>query len=101
MIVFEGPARAGKTHQATLQHDSLKHYERVETIQFPDRSKLSGIALQEIIDKRKLVSTRMAYLMFSEHRRLMTSEIENKIKEGITVIIDGFDYPGIFIMECN
>ncbi len=85
-IVIDGLDKSGKTTLANKLINSFKT--PVEKISFPNRSTIIGKILNNYLKKDIELEDHVAHLLFSANRWEMASEIEQKLKDGISIISD-------------
>ena len=95
-IAFEGIDRSGKSTQAQLLARKLEAENiKVQHIRFPERTTPCGLLIDDYLRTKKELRDEVIHLLFSANRWEMSSQIEQWLDEGITVIADRYLYSGI------
>ncbi len=95
LIIFEGPDRCGKTTQAKRLVESL-HSKGIpsELWRFPDRSTPIGTLIDTYLQSKIEMDDRTIHLLFSANRWEKQKEMESKLADGITLVVDRYVYSG-------
>ncbi|XP_072950270.1 thymidylate kinase isoform X2 [Typha angustifolia] len=96
LIVLEGLDRSGKTSQCS----NLLSYLRgtglsVEAWRFPDRSTSIGQLISAYLANESQLDDKAIHLLFSANRWEKRALMENKLKSGITIVVDRYSYSGV------
>ncbi|CAF0721883.1 unnamed protein product [Didymodactylos carnosus] len=96
-IVFEGLDRLGKTTQSRLLLDYLKNDKRLlcERLSFPKRDTKIGELIDLYLKNKIDYDDHSIHLLFSANRWECNRQIEEKLLNGTTLIVDRYVYSGI------
>ncbi|KAK3707347.1 Thymidylate kinase [Vermiconidia calcicola] len=95
LIVFEGLDRSGKSTQCEKLVQTLRNEgEKVEHMQFPNRTTPIGQMINEYLTGESQQEDHVIHLLFSANRWESAQAIENHIRAGTTVVIDRYSYSG-------
>mmetsp|Transcript_28757 Transcript_28757/g.39755 ORF Transcript_28757/g.39755 Transcript_28757/m.39755 type:complete len:294 (-) Transcript_28757:120-1001(-) len=94
-IVFEGVDRCGKTSQTKMLVEHLKS-QGVETElwNFPDRTTEIGKMINAYLKNSAELDDHVIHLLFSANRWEKSSLMEEKLRAGITLIMDRYAFSG-------
>ncbi|KAK1318094.1 hypothetical protein QJS10_CPB04g01750 [Acorus calamus] len=96
LIVFEGLDRCGKTSQSGRLVSYLeKKGVPVESWRFPDRSTSVGEMISSYLVNKSQLDDQTVHLLFSANRWEKRSLMENKLRSGITLVVDRYSYSGV------
>lgn len=95
LIVFEGVDKVGKSTQCQLLVKALQSQNiKAEYIRFPNRTTIGSIIEKYLQGSRKL-DDHVVHLLFSANRWELKDEMINKLKNGISLIIDRYAFSGV------
>lgn len=97
-ILFEGIDRCGKTTQSALLTSYIASKGKSEAIRFPNRTSHIGKLINDYLlstSETSNVSDQTIHLLFSANRWEAAKDIEQKLKEGTTLICDRYAYSGV------
>lgn len=99
VFIFEGCDNVGKTTQARLLVENLKHHNYpVQHFQFPNRSTPIGITidtyLRDIFNKNRL-NAQAIHLLFTLNRFEALTEMQKLVDAGVNLVIDRYIHSGI------
>lgn len=96
LVVLEGLDRSGKSSQCG---ELLTHLLNVgysaELWRFPDRNTAVGKMISAYLSNESNLDDRTIHLLFSANRWEKRSLMEDKLKAGITLIVDRYSYSGV------
>ncbi|KAI0527376.1 hypothetical protein KFK09_002976 [Dendrobium nobile] len=96
LIVLEGLDRCGKTTQCGKLVSSLEGRGLpVEAWRFPDRNTDIGRMISSYLTNRSQLDDQAIHLLFSANRWEKRSLMENKLRNGITLVVDRYSYSGV------
>ncbi|KXN68751.1 deoxythymidylate kinase-like protein [Conidiobolus coronatus NRRL 28638] len=95
LIVVEGCDRSGKTTQTQLLANYLtsKSLDN-EVMKFPDRTTELGKMINSYLTNKKNFNDQLIHLLFSSNRWEKLEEMENKLNQGVNLIVDRYAYSG-------
>ncbi|XP_020592001.1 thymidylate kinase isoform X2 [Phalaenopsis equestris] len=96
LIVLEGLDRCGKTTQcgrlvSFLEGNGLP----VEAWRFPDRNTDTGRMISSYLTNNSELDDQTIHLLFSANRWEKRSLMENKLRNGTTLVVDRYSYSGV------
>ncbi|XP_075244001.1 thymidylate kinase-like [Convolutriloba macropyga] len=96
LIVFEGLDRVGKSTQAQkLLRRIEESGKKAELMKFPDRSTHIGKSINDYLtNSSSKLNDRAIHLLFSANRWEKIDEMEQKLKSGISLIVDRYAFSG-------
>jgi dTMP kinase len=86
-ILFEGIDRCGKTTQCSLIAEHLSKLRSTQLIRFPDRSSSIGKLINSYLQCNANLNDQTIHLLFSANRWESSSEIEQKLLSGTTLVL--------------
>uniref|UniRef100_H3A242 Thymidylate kinase n=1 Tax=Latimeria chalumnae TaxID=7897 RepID=H3A242_LATCH len=96
LVVLEGVDRAGKTTQCRRLVEVLnRNGQRAEMMRFPDRATEIGKLISSYLEKSSNLEDHTVHLLFSANRWEQVSLIREKLKEGITLVVDRYAFSGV------
>ena len=96
LIVFEGIDGSGKSTQCDLYCAFLRGLgNTVEKLVFPDRTTTTGRLIHAYLNHELVWDAYSAQLFFAQNRHEKMDEIKQKLKEGITLVVDRYSGSGI------
>lgn len=95
-ILFEGVDRCGKTTQSALLVETLKKAGvEAELWRYPDRTTGMGITINSYLQSETEMDDGAIHLLFAANRWEKKKLMENKLKDGITLVVDRYSYSGV------
>lgn len=95
-IVLEGCDRSGKTTQCRKLVESLRSKQILaETMNFPDRTTVTGKLITEYLMNKTEISDEAIHLLFSANRWELCKKMERMLNDGITLIVDRYAFSGV------
>ncbi|XP_022197194.2 thymidylate kinase-like [Nilaparvata lugens] len=95
-IVFEGGDRCGKTTQCKRIVEYLKSTGiSCEYMNFPDRSLITGKAINDYLLKKTELPDKAVHMLFSANRWELEPKIRNLIYNGTSLIVDRYSFSGV------
>jgi dTMP kinase len=96
-ILFEGTDRSGKTTQATMLVETLRNVYgmNVELWHYPDRTTPTGKMLHAYLQSITNLDDHVVHLLFSANRWEKRNEMETKLMNGTSIVVDRYVYSGI------
>jgi dTMP kinase len=96
-ILFEGTDRSGKTTQSTILVETLtnRYGMNVELWHYPDRTTPTGKMLDGYLQSTTNLDDHVAHLLFSANRWEKRNEMESKLMNGVSIVVDRYVYSGI------
>ncbi|XP_022669447.1 thymidylate kinase-like isoform X4 [Varroa jacobsoni] len=96
LIVLEGLDRVGKSTQCFQVVEKLnKMGKRAEAWRFPDRTTPLGKVIGDYLLNATDMDDRSIHLLFSANRWEKRAEMLDKLKKGITLVIDRYAFSGV------
>ncbi|XP_789676.2 thymidylate kinase [Strongylocentrotus purpuratus] len=96
LVVFEGCDRSGKSTQCKkLVESMLEKGMKAELMRFPERSTVIGKLIDSYLKNSKDVQDNAIHLLFSANRWELKPEMERKLNEGVTLVVDRYAYSGV------
>eukprot|EP00241_Pyramimonas_parkeae_P010812 CAMPEP_0114248746 /NCGR_PEP_ID=MMETSP0058-20121206/13747_1 /TAXON_ID=36894 /ORGANISM="Pyramimonas parkeae, CCMP726" /LENGTH=228 /DNA_ID=CAMNT_0001362193 /DNA_START=79 /DNA_END=765 /DNA_ORIENTATION=+ len=96
LLVFEGVDRCGKSSQTKDLVASLgKAGVKAELWCYPDRTTAIGGMLNAYLSNKAELSDHAVHLLFAANRWEKSSLMEQKLREGITLVVDRYSYSGV------
>ncbi|XP_057303228.1 uncharacterized protein LOC130640724 [Hydractinia symbiolongicarpus] len=96
LIILEGCDRSGKSTQCKKLVDYLQNNgQQAELWRFPERSTAIGQVINSYIAKETELHDRAVHLLFSANRWELVPLINEKLKNGVTLIVDRYAYSGV------
>lgn len=96
MIVIEGLDRSGKSTQSTKLFEYLKSKgHKVEQLKFPDRNLQTGKLADSYLKQSCQLDDHAMHLIFAANRWEKVPEIMDKLKSGVSLIVDRYSYSGV------
>src|SRR5277367_6383221 len=98
VIIFEGLDYTGKTTQSNNLHNYLNNHGQISKLfKFPTYDSPTGQVLKQYQPSKIECPSRVSHLLHSANRFEFDESIKNNINNGIHVIIDRFNFSGIFV----
>lgn len=102
LIAIEGCDKSGKTRNVTKLMFKLQSKQiPVVSYCFPHRKSSIGNVIDKYLKREITLDKESLCLLFTANRWEMKNEIENKLKNGINVILDRYIYSGIAYAVAN
>ena len=96
LIVFEGCDRVGKTTQVGRLLDTLLSAgHQVQLYKFPNRTTPVGRLIDGFLKGNQKLDDRAVHLLFSANRWECVDDMLNKLRSGVTLLVDRYAYSGI------
>ncbi len=96
LIVLEGVDRSGKSTQCQKLVDYLNSTGRPATLmRFPDRTTTIGTMINNYLSNATDIDDGCIHLLFSANRWEKKREMERKLLEGTTLIVDRYAFSGV------
>ncbi|KAM8952487.1 thymidylate kinase [Pelodytes ibericus] len=96
LIVLEGADKAGKSTQARRLVEALKERgHQVEGLRFPERSTEIGKLVGSYLEKKNNIEDHTVHLLFSANRWEQVPMMKNKLRSGITLVVDRYAFSGV------
>ncbi|GAB2226318.1 hypothetical protein Droror1_Dr00022120 [Drosera rotundifolia] len=96
LVVLEGLDRSGKSSQCSKLVSYLEGIGiAVEPWRFPDRTTSVGKMISAYLANEAQLDDRTVHLLFSANRWEKRSSMEDKLKAGITLVVDRYSYSGV------
>ena len=95
-ILFEGVDRCGKTTQSTRLVETLKAAGiEAELWRYPDRTTSMGQMINSYLQSSLDMDDGAIHLLFSANRWEKRAAMEEKLKSGVTLVVDRYSYSGV------
>lgn len=95
-ILFEGVDRCGKTTQSTRLVETLKAAGvEAELWRYPDRTTAMGQMINSYLQSKCEMDDGAIHLLFSANRWEKRAAMEEKLKSGVTLVVDRYSYSGV------
>lgn len=95
-ILFEGVDRCGKTTQSTRLVEALKAAGvEAELWRYPDRTTAMGQMINAYLQSKCEMDDGAIHLLFSANRWEKRAAMEEKLKSGVTLVVDRYSYSGV------
>ncbi|XP_053565860.1 thymidylate kinase [Bombina bombina] len=96
LIVLEGADRAGKSTQVRKLVEALKERGyRAEGLRFPERTTEIGKLVGSYLEKKSNIEDHTVHLLFSANRWEQVPMIKEKLRSGITLVVDRYAFSGV------
>ncbi|KAH9625336.1 hypothetical protein KSS87_003633 [Heliosperma pusillum] len=96
LVVLEGLDRSGKSSQSVKLVSFLENTGcAAELWRFPDRETCVGKMISSYLANQSQLDDHTIHLLFSANRWEKRSLMEDKLKAGITLIVDRYSYSGV------
>ncbi|EDQ92738.1 uncharacterized protein MONBRDRAFT_13883 [Monosiga brevicollis MX1] len=97
LIVLEGCDRCGKSTQCGRLVEWLKNHRPngAESMRFPDRTTQIGSLINQYLRKEIELPDKAAHLLFSANRWELRDEIERKLANGVSLVVDRYAFSGV------
>ncbi|KAM9316112.1 thymidylate kinase [Gastrophryne carolinensis] len=96
LIVLEGADRAGKSTQAKRLVEALKERGfQAEGMRFPERTTEIGRLVGSYLEKKSNLEDHTVHLLFSANRWELVPVIKEKLRNGITLVVDRYAFSGV------
>ncbi|KAE8604482.1 hypothetical protein XENTR_v10014720 [Xenopus tropicalis] len=96
LIVLEGADRAGKSTQARRLVEALKERGyKTEGLRFPERTTEIGRLIGSYLEKKSNLEDHTIHLLFSANRWEQVPMIKEKLRSGVTLVIDRYAFSGV------
>ena len=96
LIVLEGLDRSGKSTQCERLVGHLKATGRkAELMRFPDRTTTIGTMINSYLSNATDIDDGCIHLLFSANRWEKKKEMEAKLREGVSLIVDRYAFSGV------
>lgn len=96
LLVVEGCDRAGKTTQCKKLVETLCSLgKKAAYVNFPDRKTESGKLIDAYLTKKSDFSDQGIHLLFTLNRWEARQEMEDKLMDGTTLVVDRYSYSGV------
>lgn len=96
LIVLEGCDRSGKSTQCKKLVQSLREEGRkVELMRFPERKTRIGAVIDSYLKKTYELQDQAVHLLFSANRWELVPEMQQKLADGVTLVVDRYAYSGV------
>mmetsp|Transcript_28607 Transcript_28607/g.45916 ORF Transcript_28607/g.45916 Transcript_28607/m.45916 type:complete len:216 (+) Transcript_28607:282-929(+) len=95
-ILFEGVDRCGKTTQCARLVETLRAAGvEAELWRFPDRTTATGQMINAYLQSKCDVDDGTIHLLFSANRWEKRAAMEEKLRGGVTLVVDRYAYSGV------
>ncbi|XP_014452400.3 thymidylate kinase [Alligator mississippiensis] len=96
LIVLEGVDRAGKSTQSRRLVEALREAgHRAELLRFPERTTEIGRLISSYLEKKNNLEDHTVHLLFSANRWEHMPLIKEKLKQGVTLVVDRYAFSGV------
>ncbi|XP_019368844.1 PREDICTED: thymidylate kinase [Gavialis gangeticus] len=96
LIVLEGVDRSGKSTQSRRLVEALrKAGHRAELLRFPERTTEIGQLISSYLEKKNNLEDHTVHLLFSANRWEHVPLIKEKLKQGVTLVVDRYAFSGV------
>ncbi|XP_063771911.1 thymidylate kinase [Pseudophryne corroboree] len=96
LIVLEGADRAGKSTQARRLVEALRDRGyQAEGLRFPERTTEIGRLVGSYLEKKSDIEDHTVHLLFSANRWEHVPLIKEKLRSGITLVVDRYAFSGV------
>ncbi|XP_040283875.1 thymidylate kinase [Bufo bufo] len=96
LIVLEGADRAGKSTQARRLVEELRNQGyQAEGMRFPERTTEIGRLVGSYLEKKSNIEDHTVHLLFSANRWEHVPLIKEKLKSGVTLVVDRYAFSGV------
>lgn len=94
--MLEGLDRSGKSSQCVKLVNHLKdNGVKAEALRFPDRNTSIGQMISAYLANEKELDDRAVHLLFSANRWEKRIQMENKLRNGTSLVVDRYSYSGV------